>query len=221
MISFAFDDGWKNQYTRALPTLDKYNFKATFYVITQMPKFMLEEGEGRMSKEDWVNLYNQGHEIGSHSQTHPNFNSTFPLKVKREIVESKKDLEKLGIEVETFAYPYGRKGISILTNLFLRKAGYKSARVYDGKFTSPNIFTYALSTKNVYNDTSIEEIRDWVDTCEKDDTWTILSFHQVENNPQKWGCTPEMFEKICEYIHQKNVKVLTVSESLKHFNVFA
>ncbi len=55
----------------------------------------------------------------------------------------------------------------------------------------------------------------------KDDTWTILSFHQVENNPQKWGCTPEMFEKICEYIHQKNVKVLTVSESLKHFNVFA
>lgn len=215
MISFAFDDGWKNHYTRAIPILEKYNFKATFYVITRMPEYMLKEGEGRMSKSEWKGLYDNGHEVGAHSQTHPNFNISFPWTLYKEIFNSKKDLENLGIHVSTFAYPYGKTGL--FSSIFLRRAGYLGARVYDNNFSSPLKNPYKISTKNVYNSTTLDEVVQWIDATQKNNEWLILTFHQIEAHPQKWGSTPEFFEKVCSYVHDRKCEVVTVSEGIVHF----
>ncbi|TLX86266.1 MAG: hypothetical protein E6L04_03770 [Thaumarchaeota archaeon] len=37
VVILNFDDGRKTQYTQAKPILDKYGYKATFYVVCQYP----------------------------------------------------------------------------------------------------------------------------------------------------------------------------------------
>src|SRR5215210_1653204 len=66
-VILTFDDGYKSQYTNAKPILDKYGYKATFYIICNN----VGGGEGlvnpniRMTWEDIIALYNEGHDIGS------------------------------------------------------------------------------------------------------------------------------------------------------------
>src|ERR671920_2631991 len=71
-VIITFDDGYKSQYTNAKPILDKYGYKATFYIICNY----VENGEevvrpnARMSWEDIAELYKEGYDIGSHSMDH-------------------------------------------------------------------------------------------------------------------------------------------------------
>jgi peptidoglycan/xylan/chitin deacetylase (PgdA/CDA1 family) len=57
----------QSQYTNAKPILDKYGYKATFYIICNY----VGDGEGqdnssaRMSWEDITELYKEGYDIGS------------------------------------------------------------------------------------------------------------------------------------------------------------
>ena len=61
----TFDDGMLSQYTFAKPILDRYNFKATFYIICN--------SVDKENKMDWNNiqtLEEKGHEIGSNYINH-------------------------------------------------------------------------------------------------------------------------------------------------------
>jgi peptidoglycan/xylan/chitin deacetylase (PgdA/CDA1 family) len=66
-VILNFDDGYKSKYTNARPILDKYGYKATFYIICNY----VGDGEGqdnsnaRMSWEDITELYKEGYDIGS------------------------------------------------------------------------------------------------------------------------------------------------------------
>src|SRR5688572_3056494 len=61
-VSLSFDDGRLSQIDKGTALLDKYNVKATFYV---MPSSVKERLEG------WKKAAANGHEIGNHSLTHP------------------------------------------------------------------------------------------------------------------------------------------------------
>jgi peptidoglycan/xylan/chitin deacetylase (PgdA/CDA1 family) len=64
-------------------------------------------------------------EVGSHTVTHPVL-PTQPLDVQEsEIFESKKFLEAIGLEVNSFSYPYGC--LEDHTKEYVKKAGYKYA----------------------------------------------------------------------------------------------
>jgi len=68
VVILTFDDGYKSQYTNAKPILDKYGFKATFYITCNH----VGNGEelvhpnARIGWENITALYNEGHDIGSH-----------------------------------------------------------------------------------------------------------------------------------------------------------
>lgn len=210
IISISFDDGWKNQFTKAFPVLEKHNLKGTFYVITNMTEHMLKEGEGRMDQYNWKELSKNGHEIGSHSKTHPNMQ--FFLNGEKEILGSKKDLENLGIKVETFAYPYGRRNPFVVSTV--RKSGYTGARLYDDKINDfSNIDRFRLHCVGIYANTRIEEIEKILK--ENENKWIIFGFHQIEQNPPYWGVTPSFFEKFCELIASKDIPVKTIADVLK------
>ncbi len=92
--TFTFDDGCSTQKTYAVPLFDKYGYKASFYVVTNWAN-----GNG-MSWSDFKTLANNGHEVGSHSDTHAN---TMP---DSEISSSKSTIEKqIGKSCLTITYP--------------------------------------------------------------------------------------------------------------------
>jgi peptidoglycan/xylan/chitin deacetylase (PgdA/CDA1 family) len=70
-VILNFDDAYKSQYTNAKPILDKYGYKATFYLICNDI-----ESNGYLSWEDIAALYNDGNDIGSHTMNHVDLSKT-------------------------------------------------------------------------------------------------------------------------------------------------
>ena len=100
-IIITFDDGMLSQFTYAKPILDKYNFKATFYIICNSV-----DKENRMNWNNIQTLEEEGHEIGSHSMNHKKLSKLSEENIKYEIIESKRCLQDNGFNVMSFSFPY-------------------------------------------------------------------------------------------------------------------
>ncbi len=66
-VSFTFDDGPQSDVGVALPMFEKYGYKATFNIVTGWVG-----GQGMISWDGVKQLASSGHEIASHSDSHPN-----------------------------------------------------------------------------------------------------------------------------------------------------
>jgi len=107
VVIINFDDSYKSQYTYAKPILDKYGFKATFFVVCNwIGSSEIGENE-KMDWQDIMELQREGHDIESHTMTHPHLNKLSKSELRFEIGESKQCLANHGINSTIFAYPYG------------------------------------------------------------------------------------------------------------------
>ena len=104
-IAFTFDDGPSKTVTnRILDTLQKYNGKATFFVLgTRVGSYSAEVKRA----------YSMGCEIGSHSWSHANLRKISAAERKQEINKTNAIIKDvLGVEPTLFRVPYGDyKGI--------------------------------------------------------------------------------------------------------------
>lgn len=99
-ISISFDCAYGADYTLALlDILDEYNVKCTFFCV-----------------EFWVNKFpdmvkeivSRGHEIGTHSKTHPKMSTLTKEQINEELSSSITAIEKLtNKKVELFRAPFG------------------------------------------------------------------------------------------------------------------
>jgi len=137
-IFLTFDDGYEDFYSSAFPLLKKYNLKATVYIIDN---YIGKKGYlgGKEIKEL---IDSRLVEIGSHTLNHIYLKQAPSTLARREIFESKKNLEdKFGIKVETFAYPYG--AFTRETVDLVKEAGYTAAvSVILGKYQSTENLYY-------------------------------------------------------------------------------
>jgi peptidoglycan/xylan/chitin deacetylase (PgdA/CDA1 family) len=118
IITTSWDDGNKLD-LKVARLLDKYNLKGTFYIpIYWRYRNLSDEDIFRQSKK---------FEIGSHGLTHKMLTILNVHEVMKELLESKKILEKITHQnVKSFSYPYGR--FNAETIRYVKKAGYKFAR---------------------------------------------------------------------------------------------
>lgn len=113
-VAITFDDSYRDNLPAAR-VLAEHNLPATFFVPTRYIDtdhvFDWDVGLKKMPNLTWDDLREMqalGHEIGSHSVTHPDFGVIGADQARAELVESKSVLEeKLGRPVRYFAYPYG------------------------------------------------------------------------------------------------------------------
>jgi peptidoglycan/xylan/chitin deacetylase (PgdA/CDA1 family) len=100
----TFDDNWKSQFTNARPALDKYGFKATFFIICN---YVGRDNSTRMNWQDVLNLQKEGHDIESHTMNHKNLNKLSASKLDYEVGQSKTCLHNHGVVNSTIiATPY-------------------------------------------------------------------------------------------------------------------
>jgi peptidoglycan/xylan/chitin deacetylase (PgdA/CDA1 family) len=122
-IIISFDDGWQNQFVHALPVLEKYHYRATFFIVTD------KVGQrGFFSWPQLRSMLSEGMRIGSHSLSHPNLLKVRDAnQLRDQIYRSKEILEsQLNTKIDEFAYPYGAYDSTIAE--LVREAGYKAAR---------------------------------------------------------------------------------------------
>ncbi len=99
-IAISFDCAWGTDYTDSLlQTMEKENVRCTFFMV----EFWTEKYPEYVEK---INSY--GHEIGTHSATHPYMSKLNRDAIVKELTTSCEAIEKItGKKVEVFRPPYG------------------------------------------------------------------------------------------------------------------
>jgi peptidoglycan/xylan/chitin deacetylase (PgdA/CDA1 family) len=200
IASLTFDDGWKTQLTKAVPILDTHGYKGTFYIETQ---WLYTPNGDRMQPWDVEFLARDGHEIGSHSVTHPYLQWQFWA--WPEIAWSKQVLEEIvgRGNVQSFAYPFGRQ--HTIVRYLVRRAGYTTARILKGKnrgYTWKGTDPFRIECHSVKRDTTTEDIDEWIRVATIEGYWLVFNFHQIQSGPYAWGCISEMLRYVCEKLHE-------------------
>lgn len=117
-ISITFDDGYIENYLYVFPILRKFNFHATFFVITNKI-----DTPGYMSWKHLDELASNGMEIGSHTLSHRALKTLDRISVLEELKSSKSLIEaKLKREVTFLSFPHGSFNRQILS--LAKEAGY-------------------------------------------------------------------------------------------------
>ncbi|MFH0877407.1 MAG: polysaccharide deacetylase family protein [Candidatus Omnitrophota bacterium] len=130
-VVITFDDGYENNFTRAVPILKKYGIPATIFVIADYlakEEIMYGHRFQFMTPEMLKEASDSGLiAIGSHTKSHPFLPSLEdPKRLGEELVGSKRALEKiLGVAVDFLCYPVG--GYDRRVQAAVRQAGYKAA----------------------------------------------------------------------------------------------
>jgi peptidoglycan/xylan/chitin deacetylase (PgdA/CDA1 family) len=211
LVTISFDDAWRSQFTKALPVLEASGIKATFY-ITAEP---LQKGwDDFMTAEETKAVSAKGHEIGSHTVTHPHLPKTVTAAAERELAESKAYLERLtGTPVITFAYPYGETDARMKP--LVEKAGYTCARSIEAdNLNGRTADRYFLSAFVPEPATPMRQIRTMIAEAKVKRQWLILVFHKVEKNGGKYSVSPAAFQRIVNEVKASGVKTVTIGEGV-------
>lgn len=132
-VVITFDDGYMDNYIEALPILKKYDLPASIYITTEFtdhikahPRYKEPAVSLHCSWNDINKLINNNIIIGAHTISHPFLQQINPEQCKREIIDSKREIEtKISEKVNIFCYPsgdYGRRELD-----FLKESTYTAA----------------------------------------------------------------------------------------------
>lgn len=120
-IILTFDDGTVSQYNNALPELDRYGFKAVFFIMT-----VTLDKPGYMSRKQVRYLADHGHMIGCHTWDHHKVTGYAEQDWLVQLDEPTRVLETItGKPAAYFAYPFGLWNTDAIAHLNAR--GYAGA----------------------------------------------------------------------------------------------
>lgn len=152
-VVITFDDGYRDNYTYALPILEKYGFTATVFVVVntigKVNKFDLgvQPVNQMMSWSELRDMAGRGITIGAHTMDHPHLSDVAADKALYQIRESKAALEKgLGLPVKYFCYPYGSYNQEV--KKMVEECGYEAATTTRPGLNKVNDDIFAL--KRIY-----------------------------------------------------------------------
>ena len=132
-VVITIDDGARDFHEGGMKILNEHGFQAIQFLVADriggindwdvkhghpaLP--LMDDGQIR----EWLA---EGHEIGSHSMTHPNLSMLGEAEARRQIVDSKKSLEdRFGVPIRHFCYPHGK--FNAMAEALVEEAGYETA----------------------------------------------------------------------------------------------
>jgi len=115
-VSLSFDDGMRSQLDTAIPMLNEYGLRATFYILpTGTTPY---SDDWRSKRAEWREVAQNGHEVGNHSLTHPcscafrdtregrSLQTMTLADIEADVLEAERRLcELTGVERRSFCYP--------------------------------------------------------------------------------------------------------------------
>jgi peptidoglycan/xylan/chitin deacetylase (PgdA/CDA1 family) len=179
-ISFTFDDGFESFITRAAPTLAAHGLTGTAYVTTNFV--------GTTNFLTWdqvVSLQNDhGWEVGNHTLDHAELPTVSATEQERQMRDGKAALVAHGIDVDSFAAPYGAYDD---TTLALSAQYHTSLRGFwdEGYNTYPSTSHLLMNQQVQIGDgdenksVSVAQAKQYIDQAIANNKWLILTFHDI------------------------------------------
>lgn len=229
VVSLTFDDGLYEHYLIASVLKDK-NIKATFYINSG--RF----GDNRITAVQVQNISYMGHEIGGHTMNHVRLSDLSQSGQIKEICNDKRNLENLGLNVTSFAYPFGLNPPGIENTV--KNCGYSSARDSGGlRFgngceTCPYAISlnnidniYALRSISIRNTMTIADLQSMVlnanaakggttNVAKGDVSWLILIFHEIVDDSSQYptGIETPLLVQFIDWLSNQDVSIKTIRQ---------
>lgn len=194
-LTMSYDDG-KLQDERLLSIFNKHGIKSTFNLNFGL--MGMDKKPPRFPKEKIKELY-AGHEIATHTRTHPTIARCPLTYVAEELLEDRRGLEQtLGVIVRGHAYPNGSYSEEI--KQLYRQLGIAYARVVEttGGFEMPTDFMEWKATCH-HNDPGLMEKAKFFAEFNKPQYLKLMYVwgHSYEfDNNDNWN----VIEEFCEYM---------------------
>ena len=215
-VSYTFDDNSPKQFSVAQPMFDAKGLHATFFCIV-----------GSLSPSQWATIESassKGHEIASHTLTHPSLPTLTDDQVVAELSGSKNLIEShTGKKCVSHAYPYCSVPKKTITSQY-----YPFARSCNGSLV-PSTPSDFLSIGALGPDGGMDAPSE---NAASSGSWLVWLIHGIDNdaaccpitssvlqsnlnyvtaNTNKWWV--ETFGNVCRYIQERNASVLTVASN--------
>lgn len=213
-IVLTFDDNYYDSWIEMLPILDKYNAKATFFIS---PNYPAKRKKGDLQKI--LTLYNDGHEIGSHTMNHPKINiylhyHNLTQLYEHEILPVQKMLDSLGIKATSFAYPYGYNTAasdSFLGHYFnkIRTVANiaKSDRYVDILKENQKFMDGLANVSKVARPDPLKIYKDAILKAKTNSGILVLLEHKpVQKTTKELTFSYAMLDSICRFVTQHNMR---------------
>jgi peptidoglycan/xylan/chitin deacetylase (PgdA/CDA1 family) len=143
-LTFSYDDGCR-QDRRLVALFDKYGMKATFNLNSRN---MLNPNTQGIRPEEIRPLFiEKGHEVATHSYSHPHLDRMLIKDQYDEIMRDREELEKAsGTIVRGHAYPFGTYNNDTFTAMDTASIVYGRTANASNQFTLPNDFKVWVPT---------------------------------------------------------------------------
>ncbi|MBI5869755.1 MAG: polysaccharide deacetylase family protein [Actinobacteria bacterium] len=155
-VMLTFDDGYVDNYQVVVPILEKYDFPATFYIVTDLvgtPEYM--------SWDQIVELDRKGMDIGSHTAAHRDLTTLGAADLQAEVTGSAETLKAhLGHPVYWFCYPAGKYDADVIASV--KESGYLLATSTDPGEQQSSDDPFVLMRYRVRSDTGLEGFKEMV-----------------------------------------------------------
>lgn len=185
-VSFTFDDGPSKEYTeQILDTLKQYGVKATFFIIGK---------NAEKSPEILKKIFDEGHELGNHTYSHPDLRKISEENFEYEITRTQKIVYDItGYTPILFRPPGG-----YLNNSVMNKIMSNNLKTVLWSWRQDTMDWKSPATDSVIN-TVLDNVQDG----------DIILFHDYNSgiNP-----TPEALKVIIPQLISRGYTIVTVSE---------
>lgn len=171
-VILTFDDGYSNVLRHGMHPLAEHGFRAIQFLPVnflgkrnewdvaagEAPEAIMDVGEVR----EWISA---GHEIGSHTLSHPFLTRVSREEAREEIAASRRKLEDLfGRTILHFCYPYG--DCDDYVRELVREAGYKTACTTEWGVNPPGASSFALKRLTArYPSRKLSNLWKWLRAC--------------------------------------------------------
>ncbi len=197
-ISYTFDDGCSGQFSKAIPIFNEFDYKLTLFTVTDWVG-------GNWN--NWVQAANSGHEIASHTVTHPDL-SKLDVAAQESEIKTSTDLinEKVpSQQCVTMATPYCAEGSDSLAAAY-----YIAVRGCQG-FIEPK------TPKNFMNVSSIicgdqgsvktsANFKSKADQAANSKGWLVYLIHGIDNDGGYSPLPSDTLKKSLEYLKANDDK---------------
>lgn len=186
-ICLTFDDNLLSQLNFAIPKMEKYGYRGTFYIVAQ---WIDDQAKWEGCAKRWKKVYGMGHEIGCHSYSHNYLSRIDSPTLSKQTSYAKEVIERwIGKgNCQLFRFPWGdsnKKSRNVVVKTFPLNAINlrKYAKVY---------FTGATSSKAIIKK---------IDQAIANSGIAITVYHGVGKDFVR--ITEDGFEEVLEYLNQK------------------
>ena len=214
IVSLSFDDGTIYD-LRFIELLNKHQLNATFNLNSELENFVwYYEGKPieRLKLKEVSDLY-VGHEVASHSLTHPYFSQLSETEIIRQVQNDISNLRNIfGYEIEGFAFPFSdqtEENIRIVKEnvplTYIRYSFLDNSEVHQDR--------YHIHINALYDDEDIYDRLNEFKKTPSDAGLFVIAGHSYEFEMKNdW----KKIEKLLSYLENDNeLTVLTLKDAVK------